>query len=304
MDAVTRDFYEERRRKWRRSAFLWGFGIAAVLGLIIGGLSRIEAGWPAGPHIAHVAITDVIFDDTERDRMLQDLRDSEDARALYLEIDSPGGTTVGSEALYELVREIGEDRPVVAVMGEVAASGGYIAAIAADHIVARGNTLTGSIGVIMEYPDMTELLDRVGVEFQTVRSSPLKAEPSPYREPSAEGRAVQEAIIADSYDWFRGLVGARRELKGAALDAVADGRVFTGRMALDAGLVDALGGPDAAFAWLESVEPELADLPTKTWELAEEESGFLGIFGKITGLGDSLSRISDRRGPRLLSLYN
>ncbi|MEO0912246.1 MAG: signal peptide peptidase SppA [Pseudomonadota bacterium] len=304
MDAVTRDFYEERRHFRRRSSFLWGFGIAAVLALIIGGLSRLEPGWPSGPHIAHVAITNVIYDDPDRYNMLADLRDSEDVKALYLEIDSPGGTTVGAEAIYEIVREIAEDRPVVAVMGEVAASGGYIAAIAADHVVARGNTLTGSIGVIMEYPDMTELLGRVGVEFQTVRSSPLKAEPSPYRPPSPEGRAVQEAIIDDSYAWFRGLVAERRSLDGNALDAVTDGRVFTGRMALEAGLVDALGGPDAGYEWLESQDASLTDLPVEAWMLPDEDPGFLGILGRITGFGERLAGISERPSPRLLSILN
>ncbi|QHQ36169.1 signal peptide peptidase SppA [Algicella marina] len=304
MNAIERDFYEERRRKWRRSSFLWGFGIAIVLSLIVGAALRLETGQPTGPHIAHVAIRDVIYTDIDREEMLADLRDSDDARALILEIDSPGGTTVGAEILYELLREIAEDRPVVAVMGDVAASGGYITAIAADHIIARGNTITGSIGVIMEYPDVTELLDRVGVQFRTVRSSPLKAEPAPYRETSPEARAVQEAIIADSYAWFRDLVASRRRLQGDGLAAVVDGRILTGRMALQDGLVDALGGPDDALTWLESQDEALKNLPVLSWELPDEDTGPLGIFGRISGIGDSLQRISNQSRPRLLSILN
>ena len=133
-------------------------------------------------------------------------------------INSPGGTTAGSEALYASLRAVAEKKPVVAVMGELAASGGYIAAIAADHIVGRGNTLTGSIGVIMEYPDLTQVMARLGIGLETVRSSELKAEPSPFRPTNPAARALDEALVAEGYGWFRGLVGERRGLEGPALD--------------------------------------------------------------------------------------
>ena len=163
-------------------------------------------------------------------------------RALVLRINSPGGTTAGSEALYAAIRRVAAEKPVVAVLGEVAASGGYVAALAADRIVGRGNTLTGSIGVIMEYPDLTEVMERLGIGIETVRSSELKAEPSPFRPTNPAARARDEALVADSYRWFRGLVGERRGLQGNALDAAANGGVFTGRLALESGLIDAIGG--------------------------------------------------------------
>ncbi len=170
---------------------------------------------------------------------------------MLLRINSPGGTTAGSEALYEAIRHLAETRPVVAVLGEVAASGGYVAALGADHIVGWGNTLTGSIGVIMEYPDLTQVLDRLGIGWETVRSSELKAEPSPFRPTNPAARARDEALVAEGYAWFRGLVGERRGLEGAALDAVANGGVFTGRLALENGLIDEIGGERVALEWLE-----------------------------------------------------
>ena len=145
---------------------------------------------------------------------------------------------------------------MVAVLGEIAASGGYIAAVAADHVIARGNTLTGSIGVILEYPNFSDLLDEIGVEIETIRSSNLKGGTSPLRDASPEERALEEALVEDSYQWFRGLVSERRNLSGGALDRVANGRVFTGRLALSAELIDEIGGMDAAEAWLEETDGE------------------------------------------------
>ena len=188
MDALERDFYEERRRKWRRSAFWRGFLVAAVLAVVIA--------WAASgtvpevrEHIARVEVAGLIADDPARDEMLAELAETGTARAVILRINSPGGTTAGSEALYASLRWIAEQKPVVAVMGELAASGGYVAALGADHIVGRGNTLTGSIGVIMEYPDLTRVMARLGIGLETVRSSELKAEPSPFRptNPAARG---------------------------------------------------------------------------------------------------------------------
>jgi protease-4 len=221
---------------------------------------------------------------------------------VIVHINSPGGTTAGSEALYASLRAVAAKKPVVAVLSEVAASGGYVAAIGTDHIVARGNTLTGSIGVIMEYPDVTGIMDRIGVEVETVRSSPLKAEPSPFRETSPAARAVEEKLVAESYDWFRGLVGERRSLEGAALDAVANGQVFTGRLALGNGLVDEIGGEPEALAWLESRDSALDGLPVRDWEVERERSFVGSLLGGLASSGGILGEISLKPAPKLYSL--
>ena len=191
---------------------------------------------------------------------------------------------------------------MVAELGEVAASGGYVAAIAADHIVARGNTLTGSIGVIMEYPDLTQVMDRLGIGLETVRSSELKAEPSPFRPTNPAARARDEALVAESYGWFRGLVGERRGLGGHALDAVANGGVFTGRLALENGLIDEIGGEPEAIAWLESRDAGLADLPVRDWEVERDEPLAGRLLGQIGSTGGILGEISRWGGPKLYSI--
>src|SRR5262249_37886094 len=149
-----------------------------------------------------------------------------------------GGTTAGSEQLHQALRELASKKPTVVVVDGLAASGGYIAAMASDHIVAQGTSLVGSVGVLFQYPDVTDLLKTVGVKIEAVKSSPIKAAPSGYEPTSPEARAAVESIVMDSYAWFKSMVSERRHLTGEALDKVADGRVFTGRQGIGLKLVD------------------------------------------------------------------
>jgi protease IV len=302
MDVLERDFYEERRRRWRRGAFWRGFFVALLLVLIVSISSIVERVREAGRQVARVDISGIITEDVRLEAMLREIAERDSVQAVILRVNSPGGTTAGSEALYDAVRAIAAEKPVVAVLGEVAASGGYVAAISADHIVSRGNTLTGSIGVIMEYPDVTELLDRWGIDVETFRSSTLKAEPAPYRPISPEGRELNEALVAESYGWFRDLVGQRRGIEGAALDRVANGAVFTGRVALEAGLVDTLGGEREALDWLESQREGLGDLPVRTWEVERDEPFVTRFLHAIVPSGGILGEITGRTGPKLYSI--
>ncbi len=302
LDPISRDFYEERRRKWRRSAFWRGFLVAAVLGLILLAVSCSGEISRRSDQIARFEISGIILDDSDRDELLTKIADSEAVKAVVLRINSPGGSTAGSEALFASLRAVAAKKPVVAVLGEVAASGGYIAAIGADHIVARGNTTTGSIGVILEYPNFTDLMARLGIGYETVRSSELKAEPSPFRPTNPAARALDQAMIDESYAWFRELVGERRGLEGARLDAVATGAVFTGRVALADGLVDELGGEPEAIAWLESRDAALTDLPVTDWEVERSKPFLGGLLGLSGSSGGILGEISARMGPKLYSL--
>ena len=303
MDDLTRDFYEERRHKWRRSAFWRGVLITLCVFVLLGVLVVILGGGPRfADHIAHVDLKGVIYNDPVLDATLKDVEENDKAKALILTISSPGGTTVGSEAVFERLRKISDKKPVVSVLGEVAASGGYIAAIGADHIIARGNTITGSIGVIMEYPDLTDLLTKVGITMQTIRSSEIKGGPSPFRKSTPEARAAEKVLIDESHQWFRGLVEDRRGLNGSKLDTVADGRVFTGRLALDLGLIDAIGGFDEAIEYLDSLDSIEAKLPVDTYALEYENVGLFGIVGKFLLRNGNLGRISGKSGPRLYSI--
>lgn len=301
--ALEREDYEERRRKWRRSGFLRGVGFVFLLIAVLIGLGVWLSDGPRfGPHIALVDIKGVIVDDPILDQKLAEIEENESAKALILRVNSPGGTTVGSETLYERVRDISEKKPVVVTMGEVAASGGYITAIAADHIIARGNTITGSIGVILEYPQIGELLEKIGVEIETVKSDALKGGPSIYRDPTPEELELEQALIEDSYVWFRSLVAERRGLSGSALDAVADGRVFTGRQALAAGLIDAIGGYDDALDWLDSHDSVTEDLPVDLYVPDYPEEGILGQVRTFLVKNVGLTGLSRSSGPRLYSL--
>ena len=283
---ATADMIIERRRI-RRSLTFWR--IAAIVAIVVALILMLpRTGGSAGEHIARVSITGMILDDPARDKALARLAKNEDVAAVIVRIDSPGGTVAASEAIYDGLRKIADNKPIVTVMNEYAASGGYVSAIASDYIVARGNTLTGSIGVVSEIPNISGLLDILGVEITRVKSAPLKAEPSFTDTPSPAALKAQEALIADMFGWFKGLVSERRGLEGAALEAVTDGRAFTGRQALELGLIDALGDQQTAIDWLadkHEIDPDLAviehrwDDPKVPWPLSDLEDAAATLTG-------------------------
>jgi len=249
----------ERRRLRQRLAF---WRILAIVAVVIGIISLLpRSAVVSGPHVARVTITGMIRHDPARERLILDLAERDAAKAVIVSIDSPGGTLVGSEALYEAIRKVAAEKPVVALMGEYAASGGYVVALAADHIVARRNSLTGSIGVVLIAPNVEGLLDMAGVEVTQIRSAPLKAEPSMFARPTEAGLAAQEDLIDDGFQWFRDLVRDRRGLDADALARAANGRAYTGGQAIELGLVDVLGDEATARDWLAETHEIDRDLP-------------------------------------------
>jgi len=278
--------------------------VVAVLALGLAGYALFGARdtGPKGPHIAVHEIFGVIFVDDARNAVLREIADDPEAAALILRIDSPGGTTTGAEALFEAIRAVAGEKPVVAVMGEVAASGGYIAAVGADHVLAYGNTLTGSIGVVTQQPDLSGLLASLGIEMRENRSDVFKAAPSPFGPVPPEVADWEDELIADAYGWFRGLVADRRGLSGAALDRVADGREFTGRQALDLGLIDGLGGLDAARDWLDGQGVD-ADLPLRLREVPKDRPNLLlDLLTSRLGIDAEALRLRQGVGVRLYSI--
>lgn len=242
------------RRRLRRKLTFWRVAAIAIAAFVVGGaalwLSAGSMRTAATSHIAKVSIEGTITEDDELIERLDDVRRSSAVKGVILTIDSPGGTTAGGEAIYEEVRRLAEEKPVVAQVGTLAASAGYMIASATDHIVARQSSIVGSIGVLVQYPNVTGLMDKLGIRLEEVKSSPLKAEPSPFNETTEEERAALRTMVMDSYDWFVGLVQERRPLSRTEAAALADGRVFTGRQALQRKLVDSLGGEREAIAWL------------------------------------------------------
>jgi protease-4 len=265
---------------WRVAAL--GVGALAVIGA---GLALVGA-QPAAPHVARVKISGIITGDDDTLRLLRQIRETPSAQAAMLVIESPGGTTAGSERLYNEIRRLAEKKPVVAVVGTMAASGGYIASLAADQIVAQETSIVGSIGVIAQNPNFTRTLDMLGVKVEEMKSSPLKASPNPYSPTTDQARAAMQAMIDDSFVWFKGLVTARRGLSGDALTRVADGRVFTGRQGLELKLVDRLGDETAARAWLGEKNVPVA-LPARDWAPRKGALAQLGMAQAAAGLAEA-----------------
>jgi protease-4 len=257
------------RRRMRRKLTFWRVLAIVVIVLAIVGLAGVlsnRTGF-AGAYIARLTIQGLIRDDQERVQQLDRLARSTTARAVVVHVDSPGGTTAGSEQLYDSLMRLKEKKPLVIVVDGLAASGGYITALAGDHIVAKQTSLVGSIGVLFQYPNVADLLTKLGVKVETIKSSPLKAAPNGFEPTSPEARAAIESIIKDSYAWFRGMVQDRRHLSDDELQTVADGRVFTGHQAIGLKLVDEIGDERAGIAWLASEKKIDAKLPVRDYQL-------------------------------------
>ncbi|HXB78226.1 MAG TPA: signal peptide peptidase SppA [Bradyrhizobium sp.] len=277
------------RRKltfWRVMAALIAIGAIVIVGLVAtpGGRGTLTT---AGS-IARVNIEGLIRSDQNRVEALERLENSQ-AAAVVVHINSPGGTTAGSEQLYDALSRLKAKKPLVVVVEGLAASGGYITAIAADHIVAKQSSLVGSIGVLFQIPNFAELMKTVGVKVEEVKSSPLKAAPNGYEPTSPEARAALESLVKDSYAWFRGLVKERRGMDDAQLEKVADGRVFTGRQGIELKLVDQLGDEKIAIAWLVSQKGVKADLPVRDYKLSPR-------FGDLTFLRSAAAVTLDALG--------
>jgi len=170
---------------------------------------------------------------------IEKAKDDDDVKAILLAVNSPGGGVVASDVIYHALR--GAGKPIVVVMGDLAASGGYYISMAADWIIANPHSLTGSIGVISEFPSAEGLLDKVGVEFVVITSGPRKDFGSPYREMTEAERQYWQKTIDEIYESFVQIVAEGRGLTVEAVRPLADGGVYTGRQALELKLVDQLG---------------------------------------------------------------
>ena len=284
----TADYLVDRRRLRRKLTF-WRYlaaviVILAIIGLAVGGRTRIAN--DLTPHIARVRIGGLITGDDETLRLLREVASSK-ASALILQIESPGGTTVGSERVYDEIRKVALKKPVVATVDTLAASGAYIAALGADHIVAYGNSLVGSIGVLFQFPNVSGLLDKIGVKVEEVKSSPLKAAPNGLEPTSDAARAALASLVSDSFDWFKQLVKSRRSMTDDELAAVADGRVFTGRQGLPLKLIDEIGTEETAVAWLESARSVSKGLPIRDYK-PKPVGGVFRLFAMASGAADAL----------------
>jgi len=288
----------ERRRIKRQLSF-WRVLAVIALTLAAGAFFLAdETSLIDRRQIARVSLEGMISEDRNLLRLLKRLGEANHVAGVILYVNSPGGTTTGGEAVYEALRQLAEKKPVVAQFGTVAASAAYIAGLGTDHIVARGNSITGSVGVIMQWPEVSGLLDKLGVKMNEVKSGPLKANPSPFQPLDDTGRELAERMIAESHQWFVDLVSSRRQIDTASVPGLVQGRVFSGREALQHRLIDEIGGEQEAIRWLESRGVE-KDLKVVDWK--EDDGAGWSFSGAVAGL---LHQVASAIGTEFASLLS
>ena len=258
--SLETDLLLDRRRLKRRLLFWRSFAVLAVVAALLVAM-RGEGLQFGRAHLARLTVSGIITDDRKLVEAVTKLADNDSVKALIVTIDSPGGSVAGGEGLHDAIAHVAEKKPVVAVMGGTAASAGYMIAVPAARIFAREGTLTGSIGVLLETGEVSGLLKTLGIDAEAITSGPLKDQPSLIRPLTPEGRDVLHGLVMDMYDQFVGMVASGRHMDAAKVRELADGRAYTGRQALQLGLVDAIGGEHDARTWLAQAKGVSADLP-------------------------------------------
>ncbi len=278
------DFIADRRRLKRRLTFWRIVAILGVLGIILVIADQFDDVRDVArrDHIVRLNIEGIIVDDESRRSAIEAAGRNKSAKAIIVHVNSPGGTTVGGEVLYRALRDAGEDKPVVAVIGTLGTSAGYMAALGADHIVARDTSVTGSIGVILQSTEITGLLEKLGISADAIKSTPLKGTPSPFEPLTPEGRASAQVVVDDIYDWFVDLFAERRGLPRETAEDLADGRVFTGRQAVAARLIDGIGGEREALEWLESARRISPDLPVREIDRRQDRNLIIDFLTQVS----------------------
>lgn len=269
---------KHRLNTWRTIAIaIATLSVAVVFGELTG-FKGINS-----DHIARISIEDVISDDTKRDELLEDLADDAHVKAVIVRFDTPGGTAIGGQELYLALRKISETKPVVGVMRTLCASAGYMAALGTDYLVAREGTITGSIGVIMQSFEMTDLAKTLGITPITIKSGPNKASPNPMEKLTEDQRTVIQGVVKDFFNYFTNLVSERRKLDMETVTDLADGRIFTGKQALEAKLIDDLGGESEAVKWLEETRNISKDLEIRDAKPKKDVTSLLGHLEQMIG---------------------
>jgi len=262
-------------------AGLFMFGVATLVYVFSGVSTGIDLA-SVGEKVALIEVVGTIEKSDDIVRQLKKYEDDNSVKALVLRIESPGGGVAASQEIYEqLLRFRERDKAIVVSMGSIAASGGYYIACAADTILANPGSLTGSIGVIFSFFEFQNLMNKVGVKLEVVKSGKLKDIGNPSRELTSEERAMLQSVIDDTYEQFTGVVAERRSLELEYVLKLADGSVFTGKQAVENGLVDKLGTLEDAIA----TAGEMTDLGKQPRVIKEKRfrrtifDELLGFFG-------------------------
>ncbi|MGI8853415.1 MAG: signal peptide peptidase SppA [Methyloceanibacter sp.] len=283
------------RRRLKRRVTIWRIAAVALgvlfLGTLLLGDQEMTGSAGILPHVARVTVDGVITDDRKMQELLERVAKADQVKAVILDINSPGGTTTGGEAMYDAVRRLAEKKPVVAVCGTLATSAAYIVAIATDRIFVYGNTITGSVGVIFQWAEVTELLHTLGIKVEEVKSGPLKAVPSPFEPMDQRGRELTEEMVQEAKTWFVDLVAERRKIQPNSVPGLTEGRIYSGRQAVELKLADQIGDEETAMNWLRTERDVPVGLKVVDWKPKAESGGLFGwlirsmadAFGISTG---------------------
>lgn len=249
----------------RKHPILFGLLLLAAIGLLFFLAAQavlVLAGDRDGrgrPKVAVIEVEGMITDSRDVVEQLDDYGKARDIKAIVIRINSPGGGVVPSQEIYEKILKVRKSKNVVVSMGTVAASGGYYIASAAEHIVANPGTITGSIGVLMQFPQFHELLDRVGLRAQVIKSGAYKDTGSPLRDITDEEVRILQAVVDDIHEQFVDAIEANRPIARENIMKIGESMIFTGRQALEEGLVDQLGGLEDAIAAAASLAGIVGD---------------------------------------------
>ena len=273
---------EENRKKWYRKGIWRGILISIILAITISlflNFNNISSNFS---HIARISINGVIFDNSETIEIIDNLAKNDNVKSVIVRINSPGGSVVGSESLYVAINSLSQKKPVISLMGEIATSGGYIVALASNYILARKNTLTGSIGVIVENQNFSELSEKIGVSIDTTKSGKIKGGQNPLSPSDPLVKINNQKLVNYSFDWFISIIKKNRDINQSVIELVSDGRTLTGGMAMDLGLIDGIGSEKEALKYLEKKYPDFKGLPIIDIETPSQKSFLNAIINRIS----------------------
>lgn len=280
---------------WRALTFI--VLIITVFALLGGGvMSKIKN---REDYIARINVDNIIFEDQERTDILTEIENDKKIKAVILKINSPGGSGVGGEELYNALKQLNSKKPVVAVMDSLAASAAYLISLGCERTFAHNGTITGSIGVIMEVPNVKDMADKVGFRMDYVKTSPLKGAPDIFSAKDEQAFAVLKGMMDDFYKYFVNLVSVERNIPLETAFKLADGRVFSAKQALDNKLIDEIGGEKDAQAWLIKNKGVSKDLEIKEVKLNKPKAPFeefLGSLSKNFSIKALTDKIFDLKG--------
>lgn len=235
---------------YRRRLFFWRTISFITVAIIVYLLFENQEKSSSNDYIANYNISGLLISADEIIEDLEELKSNNKVNSIIISVDSPGGTTVSAEEIYLKLKEVSLVKPTAIVMRNIATSGAYLLSLGGDVIFSRENTITGSIGVLLQWARVDEALSKLGIEVNEVKSGKLKAEPDFFGEIDEEAQQVTKEIIDETFEWFIRIVKVERALNPSEIYTISDGRIFTGRQAIELNLVDEIGDKNDAKIWL------------------------------------------------------